>query len=133
MKWLNGYRVSLAVIGCVSAVVFSGDIAEADFTFGEPVNLGSTVNSWLGMDGPQSHRMVWNSTSARSVPAGLVIMTCTLRLGLVPMTLGENRSILGRRSTPQFAKAGRNSPPMTCRFSSNRIAQEEVAGRTCMS
>jgi Tol biopolymer transport system component len=44
MKWSNGFRKRLVLVGFVAAIVFCGS-ANADFTFGEPVNLGSTVNS----------------------------------------------------------------------------------------
>ena len=45
MKWLNDYRMRLVLIGFVAAVVLSGGSAKADFTFGEPTNLGPPVNS----------------------------------------------------------------------------------------
>ena len=46
MKWLNGYRMRLVLIGFVAAVVLGGTgRARADFTFGEPKNLGPNVNS----------------------------------------------------------------------------------------
>ncbi|MHC4706986.1 MAG: hypothetical protein ACYS8I_07865 [Planctomycetota bacterium] len=44
MKWLNGCRMRLALVGIVAALVINGSV-KADFTFGEPTNLGSTVNS----------------------------------------------------------------------------------------
>ena len=45
MKWLNDYRMRLMFVGCVAAIVFGGGSARADFTFGEPTNMGPTVNS----------------------------------------------------------------------------------------
>jgi Tol biopolymer transport system component len=45
MKGLNSCRRRLVLVGIVTAIVFCGSIAKADFTFGEPTNLGSTVNS----------------------------------------------------------------------------------------
>ncbi|MGB2862098.1 MAG: LamG-like jellyroll fold domain-containing protein [Sedimentisphaerales bacterium] len=45
MKWLNDYRMRLVVVGIVAAMVLNGGRAKADFTFGEPTNLGPTVNS----------------------------------------------------------------------------------------
>jgi len=45
MKWLNGYRMRLVLVGFVAAVVLGGGRANADFTFGEPTNLGPTINS----------------------------------------------------------------------------------------
>ncbi|MFC1604220.1 TolB family protein, partial [Planctomycetota bacterium] len=45
MKWLNDYRMRLVFVGIVAAMIIGGGIARADFTFGEPMNLGPTVNS----------------------------------------------------------------------------------------
>jgi Tol biopolymer transport system component len=44
MKQKSDYRIKLVLIGIVAAILFAGGHANADFTFGEPVNLGSTVN-----------------------------------------------------------------------------------------
>ena len=46
MKWSNGYRMRLVLVGVVAVVALGGGRAKADFTFGEPVNLGPTVNSF---------------------------------------------------------------------------------------
>lgn len=48
MKGLNGYRIRLVLIGFVATIVIGCGRAKADFIFGEPVNLGSTVNSSSG-------------------------------------------------------------------------------------
>ena len=48
MTRLNGYRMSLIVVVFVVAGVFGGRHAIADFTFGEPANLGPKVNSPSG-------------------------------------------------------------------------------------
>ncbi len=45
MKWLNGYRMSLVLVGFVVVIVIGGGSAYADFTFGTPTNLGPKVNS----------------------------------------------------------------------------------------
>ena len=45
MERLNGYRMRLVVVGIVVAMVTGGQNAKADFTFGEPTNLGPTVNT----------------------------------------------------------------------------------------
>ena len=45
MIWLNGYRMRLAIVGIVVMMVLDGGRTKADFTFGEPVNLGATVNN----------------------------------------------------------------------------------------
>jgi len=45
MKWLNGYRTRLVLIGFAAAILIGGGRANADFTLGEPTNLGPTVNS----------------------------------------------------------------------------------------
>lgn len=46
MKWLNDSKVKLMLIAFVAAVVLvNGTNARADFTFGEPMNLGPVANS----------------------------------------------------------------------------------------
>ena len=45
MKWLNDDRMRLMLVGFVAAIVLIGGRAKADFTFGEPTNLGPNVNS----------------------------------------------------------------------------------------
>ena len=45
MQWLNDYRMRLMAIGFVAVIALGGGSAKADFTFGEPTNLGATVNS----------------------------------------------------------------------------------------
>jgi len=45
MRWLNGYRMRFMLVGFVAAIVLGAGSAKADFTFGEAVNLGPTVNS----------------------------------------------------------------------------------------
>ena len=45
MFWLNSNRMRLVVVGVVVGMAFGGGSAKADFTFGEPVNLGHVINS----------------------------------------------------------------------------------------
>jgi hypothetical protein len=45
MERLNGYRMNLMLVGFVAAIVLGGESVKADFTFGEPTNLGPTINS----------------------------------------------------------------------------------------
>jgi hypothetical protein len=45
MERLNGNRMRLVVVGVVAAIVLGGGSAKADFTFGEPVNLGPPINT----------------------------------------------------------------------------------------
>ena len=45
MQRLNGYRMRLMLVGFVAGIVLGGGRARAYFTFGEPTNLGPTVNS----------------------------------------------------------------------------------------
>ena len=52
MYWSNGNRMRLVVIVVVAAMVVTGGSARADFTFGEPTNLGPTVNSSARDHGP---------------------------------------------------------------------------------
>ncbi|MBL7189169.1 MAG: PD40 domain-containing protein [Phycisphaerae bacterium] len=44
MKQKSSYRIKLVLVGVVAAIVLGGGHANADFTFGEPVNLGPIVN-----------------------------------------------------------------------------------------
>lgn len=48
MERLDGNRMRLVLVGFVASVVLGGGSAQADFTFGEPVNLGPLVNSSSG-------------------------------------------------------------------------------------
>ncbi len=52
MKWLDDYRMKMVLAGFVAAVVLGGGSAKADFTFGEPTNLGSEINSVAADRGP---------------------------------------------------------------------------------
>jgi Tol biopolymer transport system component len=45
MEQLDDYRLRLVLFGVVVAIVLGGGRTNADFTFGEPTNLGPTVNS----------------------------------------------------------------------------------------
>jgi len=51
MKLLDGYRIRLVLVGFVAAIVLGGGSVRADFTFGEPTNLGPLVNSSRGDEG----------------------------------------------------------------------------------
>ena len=44
MTWLDGHRMGFVLVGFACIVMLGGDNAKADFTFGEPTNLGPTVN-----------------------------------------------------------------------------------------
>jgi uncharacterized protein (TIGR02246 family) len=53
MKWLNGYRIKLVLLGfVVGLMVGGGRSAKADFTFGTPTNLGTIVNTSYNDDHP---------------------------------------------------------------------------------
>lgn len=45
MKRLNGYEIRFVLVGVAVAIVLGGGAVRADFTFGEPANLGPVVNS----------------------------------------------------------------------------------------
>jgi len=51
MKWWNGYRMRLILTGFVTAMVLGGGSAKADFTFGEPIELGPPI--WSQSHDPQ--------------------------------------------------------------------------------
>jgi Tol biopolymer transport system component len=48
MKWFNDSKITLLVLAFVLALMVTGGSANGDFTFGEPVNLGSLINSLSG-------------------------------------------------------------------------------------
>lgn len=48
MTRLNGCRMRLVLAGCVIGIMMGSGAAKADFTFGEPTNLGPTINSSAG-------------------------------------------------------------------------------------
>ena len=48
MKWLNGYRMRFVLVGFVAVIALGSGKAKADFTFGEPTNLGPTINTSYG-------------------------------------------------------------------------------------
>ena len=45
MKWLDDYRMKLVLVGIIAISVISSRSVKADFTFGEPINLGPMLNS----------------------------------------------------------------------------------------
>jgi hypothetical protein len=51
MKQKGNYRIKLVLVGIVTTIALCSGRAKADFTFGEPVNLGPEINSASG-DGP---------------------------------------------------------------------------------
>jgi Tol biopolymer transport system component len=52
MKWFNGYRMRLVLVGILAVIVLGVQNVRADFTFGEPTNLGPIVNSSASEWGP---------------------------------------------------------------------------------
>ena len=45
MRWFNDHKIRLVLVGFVAAIVLGDGTVRADFIFGEPTNLGPTVNS----------------------------------------------------------------------------------------
>ena len=48
MKWSNCEKMRLVLVGIVAMIIIGSGNAKADFYFGEPTNLGPTVNSSSG-------------------------------------------------------------------------------------
>lgn len=48
MTWLDDYKMRLVLVGFVAVIVLGGESTRADFTFGEPVNLGPPINTGAG-------------------------------------------------------------------------------------
>jgi len=66
MKRFNDYRIRLVLVGYVAAVVLGGSgRANADFIFGEPINLGTPINTssweWTLVISPDNLQMYVNS------------------------------------------------------------------------
>ena len=51
MKQSNDYKLSLMLIVVVSMIIMGSNSTKADFTFGEPENLGSVLNTTVGEGG----------------------------------------------------------------------------------
>jgi hypothetical protein len=45
MNWLNCTKTNVMLIGFMAAILLCGESTKADFSFGEPVNLGPVINS----------------------------------------------------------------------------------------
>ena len=45
MFGLNNYRIGSLIVGIAGVMILTGGNVRADFTFGEPMNLGPTVNT----------------------------------------------------------------------------------------
>ena len=52
MKCFDDYRIRLVLVGFLAVIALCDGSAKADFTFGEPTNLGPNVNSTSGESGP---------------------------------------------------------------------------------
>jgi hypothetical protein len=48
MKWFNGNRMSMVLVGFLAVIVLCDGSVKGDFTFGEAVNLGPTINTTSG-------------------------------------------------------------------------------------
>ncbi len=113
MKWLNGDRMKMVVVGVVAAIVVSGGNAKADFTFGEPTNMGPLING------------AGNDNSSSLTPDGLQMYFGSDREGGVgevdlwmstrptkddewaePVNLGESFNSLGWDLGPSLSSDG---------------------------
>ena len=45
MKWLNGNKMRMVLVGFTAAIVIGSGSAKADYVFGEPTALEATINS----------------------------------------------------------------------------------------
>jgi len=48
MRWANGDKMTMVLLAVLVAVLLASEDAKADFTFGEPTNLGSPINTSSG-------------------------------------------------------------------------------------
>jgi len=97
MKWLNGDRMRLMVVGVVAAIVLGGGSARADFTFGEPANLGPTVNSPSG--GPNIGDDVPNCFSADGLEM-YIMSRRTDGQGLYDILVAQRETVNDEWGTP---------------------------------
>jgi len=51
MKWFDGYRIRLVVVGIVAATMLGGGSAKADFTFGEVTCVDELINCGTNVQG----------------------------------------------------------------------------------
>jgi hypothetical protein len=68
MKWLDGYRMRLVVVGAVIPIMLGGGTAKADFTF-------LPLIAHTGTRIPLSHLMVFRCTFTRHDPVGTAVGT----------------------------------------------------------
>jgi len=102
MHWLHCEKIRSMLVGMVVAIVLGGGSAEADFAFGEPVNLGPPVSSAYGdgitcvtADGLEMY------ISCLNRPGGLGgVGTSGCRGEKRLTTTGASRRILVHRSIP---------------------------------
>jgi len=115
MKWFDGYRMRLVVAGFVTAILFGGGSAKADFTFGEPINLGPTVNSSVNELDPcisaNGLELYFHSTRPGGygncdlwVTTGQATATYGRHQEQQEVNLGGRRKILGRLLTAHPTK-----------------------------
>jgi hypothetical protein len=126
MKWLDGYRMRLVVVGAVIPIMLGGGTAKADFTFGQRVNLGPAVNSpYRDSDpfiAPDGLSLYFYSTRPGGYGGWDIWMTTkqTLERNMEgywrpPVNLGEPVNSEYRESSPTITADG-----LTLAFSSNR-------------
>ena len=48
MTWANGNKMTMVLLAVLVAVLLASEAAQADFTFGEPTNLGAPINTSSG-------------------------------------------------------------------------------------
>jgi hypothetical protein len=120
-------RISIVLVLVLGMVV---EIAKADFTFGEPTNLGPTVNSShddFGTNIPPDGLSLYFG-SDRPGGSGGYDLWVTTRSKRRPI-LGDHPSIWGRRSIVRLGIVARASQQTVSRFSSSPTGPEESAIR----
>ena len=69
MNWLDSNRMRIVVVGIVAAIVFGVGNAKADFTIGEPINLGPNINTpgdqWSPCISPDGLELYWGNRVAK--------------------------------------------------------------------
>ncbi len=113
MKWLNDYRMRFVLVGFVAAMVLGGGSVKADFTLGEPINLGSNINGpaddWGPSISPDGLSLFFGS--GRTGGYGNMDIYMTTRLSTdddwgVPVNLGPTVNSSSRDLEPDISADG---------------------------
>jgi Tol biopolymer transport system component len=106
MKKLRHSRMRLMLAAIAVSVLIGGGIAQADFTFGERVNLGPNVNSSAGEEDPEISvdglKLYFNSNRAGGYGSGDIWVTSRVTIE-DDWSAPENLGLIVNSSSDDFA------------------------------